>query len=95
MSLIDSNWNDSVDSIRDTSRHSGIDIGEDQLPGAYLETDGELTVGVVEYLHFATERGDLNGLLTEENWLTEEGLAKAEAAMRKLLKDAGVPGRTR
>ncbi|KMV19646.1 hypothetical protein ACT17_06300 [Mycolicibacterium conceptionense] len=92
MSLINSNWNDSIDSIRNTSRYSAAEIGEDQLPGAYLETDGDdLVVGAVEYLHFANERGDLEGL-TDDGWLTDSGLRKAEETMKKLLKDAGVPG---
>lgn len=93
MSLIETHWNDPVRVLRNTSRYSAAEIGEDQLPGAYLETDGdEFVVGVVEYLHFANERGDLEGLTDDEGWLTPEGARKATEVLRTLLKKAGVPG---
>lgn len=93
MTLIDSCWNDSVDTIRNHGRLSHTEIAEDGLPGAYLETDGDnLIVGAVEYLRFAAERGDLNSLTDSDGWLTGSGLRKVEETMMKLLKDAGVPG---
>ena len=93
MTLIDSNWNDSVEAIRNHGRLSHTEISEDGLPGAYLETDGDtLLVGAVEYLRFASERGDLDGLTDGDGWLTGGGLRMVGEAMMKLLKDAGVPG---
>ncbi|OSC34784.1 hypothetical protein B8W67_05925 [Mycolicibacillus koreensis] len=67
---IDDYWTRPTSELLGRGRFSAPELGEDDLPGAYLETDGQLVLGAVEYLGFATNRGDLDGHVDSNGWLT-------------------------
>lgn len=89
---IDDYWTRPTSALVGHDRFSAPELGEDDLPGAYLETDGQLVLGAVEYLGFATDRGDLDGHVDGDGWLTPAARDKARDLMRRYLAEARVPG---
>lgn len=97
--LITMVWNDDllnqpVSALSDCSRIDGRELGVDKYVDCFIECDdgrGYHEIGYTDYLRFATERGDLDGEINANGWLTSSALLKYEARARDYLKDAGLP----